>query len=291
MTIGSMIEITDTRDPRIGVFLNQKDAWLRAAHNPEASRSASPDHGRFIAEGVLVVEHLLESRFPVESLFVSRSRVAGVEGLLQRVPETVPIYVAEQSVMDEIVGFPIHRGLLACGKRVENPDPIELARTSRALIVLEDLSNHDNVGSVFRSAAALGGTGVGVLLSARCCDPLYRKSLRVSMGHALKVPFAVCEDLPALMPNLHEQGFISLALTPGADAEPLSMHANSDIDRSVLCFGAEGPGLTERLMQAVSHRVCIPMASNVDSLNIAVAAAVTMYACLTPSGLGSDTHQ
>lgn len=291
MTIGSMIEITDTRDPRIGVFLNQKDAWLRAAHNPESSGSEVPDHGRFIAEGVLVVEHLLDSRFPVESLFVSRSRVAGVEDLLRRVPESVPIYVAEQSVMDEIVGFPIHRGLLACGKRLPNPDPIELAKASRALIVLEDLSNHDNVGSVFRSAAALGGSGVGVLLSARCCDPLYRKSLRVSMGHALKVPFAVCEDLPALMPSLHEQGFVSLALTPDAGAEPLSLHANGDIDRSVLCFGAEGPGLTERLMQAVSHRVCIPMASNVDSLNIAVAAAVTMYACLEPSRSEPDTHE
>ena len=291
MTIGSMIEITDTRDPRIGVFLNQKDAWLRAAHNPEASESENPDHGRFIAEGVLVVEHLLDSRFPVESLFVSRSRVAGVEDLLRRVPESVPIYVSDQSVMDEIVGFPIHRGLLACGKRLPNPDPIELAKASRALIVLEDLSNHDNVGSVFRSAAALGGSGVGVLLSARCCDPLYRKSLRVSMGHALKVPFAVCEDLPALMPSLHEQGFVSLALTPDAGAEPLSLHANGEIDRSVLCFGAEGPGLTERLMQAVSHRVCIPVASNVDSLNIAVAAAVTMYACLEPSRSEPDTHE
>jgi tRNA G18 (ribose-2'-O)-methylase SpoU len=282
-----MIEITDPTDPRIAVFLNQKDAWLRAAHNPRADGSAPADHGRFIAEGVLVVEHLLKSRFPVESIFVSRSRMGGVEELLSSVPDRVPIFVAEQSVMDEIVGFPIHRGLLACGLRLPNPDPIELARSSRALIVLEDLSNHDNVGSVFRSAAALGGAGVGILLSERCCDPLYRKALRVSMGHVLSMPYAVAEDLPGLLPRLGSLGYVSLALTPEAGSEPIGPGLRDEIDRPVLCFGAEGPGLTEAVKLSCDRRVCIPMASGVDSLNIAVAAAVSMYACLAPrSGAG-----
>lgn len=278
-----MIEITDASDPRIGVFLNQKDAWLRAAHNPQGEAESADDHGRFIAEGVLVVEHLLSSPFPVESIFVSRSRAAGVEAVLAQVPDGIPIYIAEQAVMDEIVGFPIHRGFLACGKRLPNPDPLSLARNCKALIVLEDLSNHDNVGSVFRSAAALGGQGVGVLLSERCCDPLYRKALRVSMGHVLRVPYAVSDNLVSLLPELRGLGYQSLALTPDEGSEQLGPSQWVELDRPVLCFGAEGPGLTDGLKSGCDRRVQIPMASGVDSLNIAVAAAVTMFACLTPN--------
>lgn len=286
MTIGSMIEITDPQDPRIGVFLNQKDAWLKAAHNPQShsdqAPQSEPDHGRFIAEGVLVVEHLLDSHFPVESIFVSRSRLPSVESLLSRVPASIPVYVAEQDLMDTVVGFPIHRGLLACGCRLPNPDPLELAKACRALIVLEDLSNHDNVGSVFRSAAALGGAGVGVLLSSRCCDPLYRKALRVSMGHVLRVPFATVDDLPSFLPLLHNMGYTSLALTPDPGAHSLSSVKDQQPDRPVLCLGAEGPGLTDALQSAVLQRIRIPMASGVDSLNIAVAAAVSLYEILEP---------
>lgn len=285
MSIGSMIEITDPSDPRIGVFLNQKDAWLKAAHNPDA-QGDDPGQGFFIAEGVLVVEHLLGSRFPVESVFVSRARVAGVEDLLHRVPDSVPVYVAEQGVMDAVVGFPIHRGLLACGRRLPNPDPIQIAQGARALVILEDLSNHDNVGSVFRSTAALGGEGVSVILSARCCDPLYRKSLRVSMGHALRVPYAVTGDLPAFLAELRSLGYTTLALDPGENAEPLDTELHRQVDRPALCFGAEGPGLTGPAAGAADRRVRIPMASGVDSLNIAVAAAVTLHACLRPEPSG-----
>ena len=283
MTIGRMIEITDPQDPRIGPFLNQKDAWLKAAHNPEAPNNADPDHpGRFIAEGVLVIEHLLQSRFPVESIFVSQSRVPAVRELLESVPESIPIYIADQSIMDTIVGFPIHRGLLACGLRLPNPDPIELAAACKSLIILENLSNHDNVGSVFRSAAALGGPGVGVLLTARCCDPLYRKSLRVSMGHVLKIPFAIIDGLPGCLPQLHQLGYTSVALTPDEGAESLAPDQVPIILRPALCFGAEGPGLTRDALANVQRRMRIPMAAGVDSLNIAVAAAVTMYGLLTP---------
>lgn len=282
MTIGSMIEITDASDPRIEVFLNQKDAWLRAAHNPAGGGGDPDDRGRFIAEGVLVIEHLLGSRFPLESVFVSRSRIKGVAALLASVPQGVPIYVADQPVMDEIVGFPIHRGLLACGRRLQSPDPLELARDCRSLVVLENLSNHDNVGSVFRSVAALGGQGVGVVLSERCCDPLYRKALRVSMGHVLRVPWAISDDLIGLLSGLKSQGYTSLALTPGLDSEQIGHARLREIDRPVLCFGAEGPGLSRMLIAGCDRRLRIPMTSGVDSLNIAVAAAVTLYACLTP---------
>lgn len=290
MSIGSMIEINDPADPRIEIFLNQKDAWLKAAHNPQNAAHTTPDtqaydpsEGRFIAEGGLVVEHLLDSRFPVESVFVSRPRLPALEHLLGRVPATTPIYVADQPVMDEIIGFPIHRGLLACARRLPSPDPAELAQRCRALVVLEDLSNHDNIGSVFRSTAALGGQGVGIILSQRCCDPLYRKSLRVSMGHALRVPYATAPDLPAFFDQIRDLGYTTLALTPDPEAEPLDPGLSEHLDRPALCFGAEGPGLRPRTMRAADRRVRISMAQGVDSLNISVAAAVTIHACLRPT--------
>lgn len=285
MTIGTMIEINDPSDPRIRVFLNQKDAWLRAAHNPQAvGDPIDPGaHGLFIAEGVLVVEHLIGSRYPLESVLVARGRAHSVSQVLARVPGSVPVYIADQAVMDAIVGFPIHRGLLACARRLPNPDPIELARDCRALVLLEDLSNHDNVGSIFRSAAALGGKGVGVLVSSRCCDPLYRKSLRVSMGHVLRMPWAVFDEPIGLLDALHAMGYTSLALTPDGEAETVDEVAGAGVDRPVLCLGAEGPGLSEAVLGCVSRRVRISMAPGVDSLNIAVAGAVALHRFLDPA--------
>jgi len=283
--IGSMIEIHDPKDPRIGVFLNQKDAWLRAAHNPDAHESDpdSPIEGFFIAEGVLVVEQLIRSRFPIHSILVTRQRADSVSAVLEKVPEGVPIFSAPQEIMDEIVGFPIHRGLLACGQRLPNPDPITLAESCRAVIVLENLSNHDNVGSVFRSVAALGGQGVGVWLSERCCDPLYRKALRVSMGHVLKVPFAIVDDLAAHISDLEDLGFTTIALTPDNQAMTIDESLDGGGVKPALFFGAEGPGLSEELLCIVEQRVRIETTKDVDSLNIAVAAAVSMHRYLDPS--------
>jgi len=283
--IGSMIEIHDPKDPRIGVFLNQKDAWLRATHNPEADGvgSESPGEGYFIAEGVLVVEQLIRSRFPIHSILVTHQRADAVHAVLEKVPDTIPIYCATQEIMDEIVGFPIHRGLLACGVRLPNPDPIELARSCRAMVVLEDLSNHDNVGSVFRSAAALGGKGVGVWLTKRCCDPLYRKALRVSMGHVLRVPFAIVDDLPGGISTLAKRGYTTIALTPDNHAMSISESLKLGIEKPILLFGAEGPGLSSAALAMAHHLVRIPMTKDVDSLNIAVAAAVSMHRYLDPT--------
>jgi len=282
--IGSMIEIHDSKDPRIEVFLNQKDAWLKAAHHPEADGSQGVHHGDgyFIAEGVLVVEQLLRSRFTAHSLLVTNQRAGSIQETLDLVPRSVPIYCVTQELMDEIVGFPIHRGLLACGLRMDNTDPIELAKSCRALVVLEDLSNHDNVGSVFRSVAALGGRGVGVWLSRRCCDPLYRKALRVSMGHVLNVPFSIVEDLPAKLEELGSLGFTTIAFTPDNNAIPIGNTPKVGAEKPVLIFGAEGPGLSERVLQCSDRCVRIEMTNDVDSLNIAVSAAVSMHRYLDP---------
>lgn len=279
-----MIEIHDPKDPRIGVFLNQKDAWLKAAHHPDAhDEGDTPDNtGLFIAEGVLVVEQLIRSKFPVQSVLVTTQRAKNIESVLSQVPEDVPVYSASQSVMDEIVGFPMHRGLLACGQRIANPDPIKLAKQCRAMVVLEDLSNHDNVGSVFRSVAALGGNGVGVWLTKRCCDPLYRKALRVSMGHVLNVPYAIVDDLHTKLDSIKELGFTSIALTPDNKAVSIKNHLKQGVEKPVLLFGAEGPGLKQSTLDRVDHKIRIPMSKDVDSLNIAVSAAVSIYSYLEP---------
>ncbi|RMH30788.1 MAG: RNA methyltransferase [Planctomycetota bacterium] len=286
--IGRFTPIHDPDDPRIAVYRNQKDAWLRAGHHPQGPGQDHPDAatgipgGRFMAEGALVVEHLLRSDYAMESVLVSEHRVEALAGLLERVHEGVPIFCCSRRVMEGILGFDMHRGLLACGLRGEPRKLAELTRDCRALIVLEDLTNHDNVGSVFRSAAVLGGAGVGVLLSPRCCDPLYRKSLRVSMGHALTVPFATVTDWPGGLAAVRDAGFTLLALDPRDGAEPIDRV--DGIDRPALVFGAEGPGLSDKVRSLIGHSVMIPQARGVDSLNIAVAAAVAIHRLIPPAG-------
>ncbi|MCC5822163.1 MAG: RNA methyltransferase [Phycisphaerales bacterium] len=278
--IDRITPIHDRDDPRVAPYLNQKDAWLRAAHNPAQADAEGPEP-RFMAEGALVVEHLLASPYPVESVLVSEPRAEALAGLLARVPPQVPIYRAARPVMASITGFDIHRGLLACGRRLPPPDPVELARSSRALVILEDLANHDNLGSIFRSAAVLGGRGVGIVLSPRCCDPLYRKALRVSMGHTLHLPFAWADEWPGFLARLPDLGFEVLALDPGPDAEPIDQAEPPS--RPAMVFGAEGPGLSGPVRAAVGRFLTIPQAQGVDSLNIAVAAAVALHRLVRPS--------
>lgn len=280
--IGRIQPIHDPADPRVEAYRNQKDAWLRARHRPgqaDGTGTGLPG-GLFMAEGSLVVEQLLRSRHETLSVLVAMNRAEALASVLERVPSGVPIYGADQAVLAGIAGFEVHRGLLACGRAAPAPGGLELAAGCRALVVLEDLTNHDNVGSVFRSVAALGGEGVGVLLSPRCCDPLYRKSLRVSMGHALRVPFAVLDPWAEGLQALTGMGYEVFALDPAAGAEPIDGLARPA--RPALVLGAEGPGLTPQARAAVGRLVVIPMAVGVDSLNIAVAAAVALQRLVRP---------
>lgn len=284
--------IHDPNDPRIEPYRNQKDAWLKAAHNPDAPNtdSSQPDKDPlFISEGSLVLEHHIASPYPLHSILIAESKVESHADLLASVPQTVPIYTATRAILDQITGYPIHRGLLAAGHRIPNPPLANLLQSARALVILEDLANHDNLGSVFRSVAALCGTGVPVLLSPRCCDPLYRKSLRVSMGHALTIPFTQTENQSDWIPTLtavQAAGFTTLALTPARDALDIDQIAKntSQSSKLALMLGAEGPGLTPESIQAASHKVKIPLASTADSLNISVAAAVALHRLIPPQG-------
>jgi len=259
----SVVDIDDPDDPRIAVFRQMRE------------RDVGRNCGGFIAEGEVVLRVLSRSRLcRTRSVLIAVKRVQRMTPLLAAFGEDVAIYAADQSVMDAIVGFPIHRGLLAFGERAQAPsaDVLLGALAGPATIIcLFGVSNHDNVGGVFRNVAALGARAV--LLDGACCDPLYRKAIRVSVGATLTVPFArigAREDVPAL---LGRHGFSTLALTP-AGTTPLSrVQATS---RTALLLGAEGHGLPEALL-AGGTSVVIPMADGFDSLNVATTSGIVLH--------------
>ncbi|WP_232661794.1 TrmH family RNA methyltransferase [Pseudonocardia sp. TRM90224] len=234
--------------------------------------------GLVIAEGVVVVRRLIDSPFPVRSVLGVPRRLADLADDLA--PLDVPAFALDADTMATVVGFHLNRGVLAVADRAVQPAAAELARTAGTLAVLEGVNDHENLGSVFRNAAALGVDGV--LLGPRCADPLYRRSVRVSMGHVLRVPFAELPgEWPASLDVLRAAGLRVAALTPAADAVPIG-RAGLDGQRVALLLGAEGPGLTAEALAAADLRVRIPMASGVDSLNVATAAAVAFHAVATP---------
>lgn len=272
-------------DPRLDPYRDQRDAWLKARHNP-AAEAGEPPGPLFMAEGSLVISALLASPFRPHSLLGTPERVATIEPQLRAWAERqhpaptdeLPIYLAPRPLLEQIVGFDLHRGLLAAGHRATPRTPEALIRGSSLLIVAEDLSNHDNVGGLFRTAAALGGAAAGVLLSPRCCDPLYRKSLRVSMGHALRIPFATLEPWPGGLRSLRTEGFRILTLSPAASGSIRRLVVRPG-ERVALVVGSEGSGLSGEALRALgplAEGVSIPMAAGVDSLNVVVALGIVL---------------
>lgn len=264
-------QIADVDDPRIAAFRNVRDRELIG------QRSA------FIAEGRLVVGALLHvrSRFAPSAVLVTPAALGAMSEELAACPRRPPVFVASQAVMDGIVGFHIHRGCLAVGEIGPEPTVEDLlARAAdgrRFIVVLEGLLNHDNVGAIFRNAAAFGAHAC--LLTPGTCSPLYRKALRVSMGAALRVPFATIHGWPGSLERLREQGWRTVALTPADDAVDIAKFVAGAprAGRTALVVGAEGPGLTADALAGADVRVRIPMAAGTDSLNVATAAAIAMH--------------
>lgn len=227
--------------------------------------------GLFVAEGEVVLRVLVSrSRLAVRSLLLEQRRVEAVKDVLAALPEDVPAYVVPQDVMDGVVGFSIHRGVLALGERGEPIAPAELARGATVLVALVGLTNHDNVGSIFRNAAAFGADGV--LLDPSSCDPLYRKAIRVSAGAALVVPFARCASVEEMFEVLANANIEPIALTPRGEE---TIDALPPAPRALL-LGTEGPGLPEHVL-ARARRVRIDMAPGLDSLNVAVASGIALH--------------
>jgi tRNA G18 (ribose-2'-O)-methylase SpoU len=258
-----MYPIHSIDDPRVAIYRNMKERTLRGENI-------------FVTEGLMLTERLLKSRFAAESLLVSQRWAWQVEPL---VPPEVPIYVAPEDLVHELVGFPFHRGVLGAGRRSE---PLTLdtmlaaadARTELSLIVCPQVNQAENLGLVFRTAAAFGIDGL--LLGEQCCDPFSRRCLRLSMGGVLRVPFVHSHDLLADLDRLKTRwGFERVATVLDPAAEPLAGAAWKP--RTALLFGNEFEGLSTDWLAACDRRVTIPMQPGTDSLNLGVAAGIFVY--------------
>ncbi|MGN9768961.1 TrmH family RNA methyltransferase [Micromonospora sp. SD12] len=256
--------ITDPDDDRIADYRALTDVELRTRWEPP--------HGLFIAEGELVLRRALRAGYPARSYLVDAKRV---DQLADLDTGDAPVYAATQDVLQRATGFHVHRGVLASFRRKPLPVAADVLAAARRVVILEDVNNHTNLGAVFRGAAALGIDAV--LLSPSCADPLYRRSVRVSMGEVFAVPYAKLEQWPAGLDQVREAGFTVLAMTPAADAVPIQRLTPTQRERAALLLGAEGPGLTAAAQSASDVRVVIPMRRGVDSLNVAAAAAVAFW--------------
>lgn len=295
--------VADPADPRLRDYANLKDEQLRRDE-------ALGKLGVFIAESALVVEALLRSPMRTRSILCAQAAWEGVRERLERAraagPADAPppvVLLVPDELLHQTVGFAFHRGVLAAGERPPAKDPLDLARAAGCMVVLEQVGNHDNVGAIFRNVAALGGPRPGVWLGPGCCDPLYRKAMRVSIGHVLSVPWAKLDDergsenagparpraWPGAIEDLDDLGFASVALTPAGEVDIADARAALSGKPVALLLGAEGPGLSGPALARASVRVRIPMASGVDSLNVATAGAVALSWLVGP-GPTSEPH-
>ena len=261
--------------PRQPIHIESPDDPRIAAYRDIRERDLVGRQGRFVAEGKVVLNVLFTARrFEAESVLLLENRLAGMEALLGQIPAEVPVYVASAPVMDAIVGFHMHRGILAIGKRRTDETCAALlsAMPARTLVVaVVGIANHDNIGAIFRNAAAFGAHAV--LLDATCCDPLYRKAIRVSVGAALKVPFARHGSASELVSSLTDAGFETIALTPAGRTEIADVARS---DRMALLLGSEGEGLPHDMLERL-RTVRIGMADDFDSLNVAAASAIALH--------------
>ena len=255
--------VDDPGDPRVSDFF--------ALNDPERRRSVERHGDFFVAEGALVVRHLLESPYPVRAVLATARGLAALDDVLARLE--APVYLVSQALMTSIAGFRFHRGVLASAGRLPPPDLATVVDGAGLVLIVEGVTDNENLGALFRNAAAFGVAGV--VLDATSADPLYRRSVRVSMGHVLRLPFTRVPDATAAVATLHRLGFEVVALTPAAGAEDITTLAPRD--RRALLVGAEGPGLSDRALATADRRVRIAMAAGVDSLNVATAAAVALH--------------
>lgn len=262
-----IVAIDDLDDPRLADYHHLR--------GPSRRMALERERGIFTVEGRLSIEALLESDYAVRSLFVATEHVARVASLVHT---DAPIFTMPAEAMEAVTGVHFHRGVLAVAERPTLPSVQELVTGARRLLVLEAVNDHENIGALFRNAAAFGVDAV--ILCPTTTDPLYRRSTRVSLGHVLRVPFTRVADgdWPGVVEDLGPLGFTTVALTPAPAAEPLGRIVADAPERVALLLGAEGPGLTPAVLSATDRRVRIPMAPGVDSVNVATAAAIALAA-------------
>jgi len=266
-----IVEIGDAGDPRVQEYTKLTDVELRIA--------IEPSQGLFLAESEKVILRALNAGFTPRSVLTEPRWLDSLTPALRDLD--VDVYLADAAVLKDVTGYRLHRGALAAFNRKPLPSVSDILTCAKLVVVLEDLVDHTNVGLIFRSAAALGADAI--LVSPRCADPMYRRSVKVSMGAVFAIPWTVAEPWPWLLDDLADLGFTRLALTPAADALDLRQWDPAGADRVALLLGTEGPGLSDEAFARVDQKIRIPMSHGVDSLNVAATAAVACFVLATPA--------
>ena len=278
-----LIPITDLDDPRLLDYTHLTDVALR--------RKLETEHGLYMAESTKVIMRAIEAGHSPRSYLTDARWLPDLEPWIEQATGSrdggdLPVFIGQEESLQQITGFHLHRGALAAMNRPELADPVELLRTvrggepARRIVILEGLVDHTNVGAIFRSAAALGVDAV--LVSDDCGDPLYRRSVRVSMGTVFQVPWTRIHEWPRSIERLHRAGITTAALALREGALPLDEFARlpecvAEDSRVALIMGTEGEGLKQRTINSANYAVTIPMAGHVDSLNVAAASAVACW--------------
>lgn len=284
------ITIDTLDDPRLDAYARLTEAQLR--------NKLEPEKGIFIAESIKVIDRALEAGIAPESVLMTphwldaaAETVSRIEAAGARAGIEVPVFVAPEDELRKLTGFQLTRGILCAMRRPALPTPEELlgslrgGKGARRIAVLEGIVDHTNVGAIFRSAAALGVDAV--LVTPTCCDPLYRRAVRVSMGTVFQVPWTrigeSVHDWPAAgLERLHAMGFQTAAMALSDDSVSLDDPCLAKAEKLALVFGTEGDGLSHRTIDGCTYTVRIPMAHNVDSLNVAAASAVAFWELCRP---------
>jgi tRNA G18 (ribose-2'-O)-methylase SpoU len=262
----SVIEIESLDDPRLADYSHLTDVALK--------KSLGSEHGLYIAESLLVLQRAIAAGHRPRSVLALGASVADAVQAIAGFD--IPIFSGPPELLEELTGYLLHRGLIAAMHRPALQEPADLLRHAHRIVILEDVVDPTNVGAIFRSVAAIGADAV--LVTPRCSDPYYRRSIRVSMGTVLQVPWTRVGDWPSTMELLAASGFHIAALALSDDSVDLKAFAATAPDRVALVLGTEGAGLTAEALAAADTIVRIPMAHGIDSLNVAATAAVAMYA-------------
>jgi tRNA G18 (ribose-2'-O)-methylase SpoU len=273
------ITVTDAADPRLADYVRLRDASLR--------RHLESEQGLFIAEGAKVIRRALDAGYRPRSFLLTERWLDGLYDVVAHWP-TAPVYVVTEELAEHVTGFHVHRGALASLCREKRHSVAELLALQR-LVIFEDIVDHTNVGAILRNAAGLGWDGA--LLSPRAADPLYRRSIKVSMGAVFSLPWARLEDWQSAPQMLNAAGFLTVALSLAPDAVELSQVAASITAETqvAVMLGTEGAGLSKRWSDGAAVRACIPMSAGIDSLNVAAASAIACYSLSARGDTGQSS--
>lgn len=264
-----IVPIVDPADPALRDYTDLTDVVLR--------RLREPAEGLYLAESAKVIRRALDAGHRPRSVLLQQKWLSDLEPLLQS--WDIPVYLGSAEVLEQVTGFAMHRGAIAAMHRPALPAVADLVRDAHRVVVLEDIVDHTNVGAIFRAVAGLGADAV--LVTPRCADPLYRRSVRVSMGAVLQVPWTRLAEWPDAASQLHDAGFTIAALALDAGAVTLDAFAADPPERVALLLGTEGDGLSRAAIDGADVVVTIPMSRDVDSLNVAAASAVALWALRT----------